>query len=90
MLTDMLKIMQKQKYVRMLCLRQFHTLVTGTKVFNEGRSAVDDYMKFLHSGCTKDPVSLLQIAGVDLNTPAPVEAALKVFEEVLDKMESLI
>ncbi|MBP5297596.1 MAG: oligoendopeptidase F, partial [Lachnospiraceae bacterium] len=60
------------------------------RILKEGQSAVDDYMKFLHSGCTKDPVSLLQIAGVDLNTPAPIEAALKVFEEVLDEMESLI
>ncbi len=60
------------------------------RILKEGQSAVDDYMKFLHSGCTSDPVSLLKIAGVDLNTPAPVEAALKVFEEVLDEMESLI
>lgn len=60
------------------------------RILKEGQSAVDDYMKFLHSGCTSDPVSLLKIAGVDLNTPAPLEAALKVFEEVLDEMESLI
>ena len=60
------------------------------RILKEGQSAVDDYMKFLSSGCTSDPVSLLKIAGVDLSTPAPIEAALKVFEEVLDEMESLL
>ena len=60
------------------------------RILKEGQSAVDDYMKFLHSGCTSDPVSLLKLAGVDLSTSAPIESALKVFEEVLDEMESLI
>lgn len=60
------------------------------RILKEGQPAVDDYMKFLHSGCTSDPVSLLKLAGVDLSTKAPIEAALKVFEEVLDEMESLI
>ena len=50
---------------------------------------VRSYKEFLKSGCTDDPVSLLKIAGVDLSTEAPVEAALKVFAEALDEMEQL-
>ena len=47
------------------------------------------YKEFLKSGCTDDPVSLLKIAGVDLSTEAPVEAALKVFEEAVAEMEKM-
>ena len=50
---------------------------------------VRSYKEFLKSGCTDDPVSLLKIAGVDLSTEAPVEAALKVFAEALEEMERL-
>ena len=50
---------------------------------------VRSYKAFLKSGCTDDPVSLLKIAGVDLSTEAPVEAALKVFADALEEMERL-
>ncbi|WP_026665903.1 oligoendopeptidase F [Butyrivibrio sp. FC2001] len=59
------------------------------KILEEGAPAVEQYKKFLKSGCTQDPVSLLKIAGVDLTTAAPIEDALKVFEEALVEMEEL-
>ncbi len=59
------------------------------KILDEGSSAVEQYKKFLKSGCTQDPVSLLKIAGVDLTTAKPIEDALKVFEEALEEMEEL-
>lgn len=59
------------------------------KILEEGESAVEQYKKFLKSGCTQDPVSLLKIAGVDLTTAAPIEDALKVFDEALSEMEEL-
>ncbi|WP_408071146.1 oligoendopeptidase F [Butyrivibrio sp. JL13D10] len=59
------------------------------KILTEGESAVNKYKEFLKSGCTKDPVSLLKIAGVDLTTAAPIEDALKVFDEALSEMEEL-
>ena len=60
------------------------------RILKEGESAVKDYMKFLHSGCTSDPVSLLRIAGVDMATKEPVNSALKVFERVIEEMEELM
>ena len=54
-----------------------------------GPGVVERYKEFLKSGCTDDPVSLLKIAGVDLSTEEPVEAALKVFEEVVEEMEKI-
>lgn len=59
------------------------------RILEEGEVAVNDYMKFLHSGCTDDPVSLLKIAGVDMATKEPINSALKVFERVIEEMEGL-
>ena len=62
----------------------------ANRVLKEGETAVSDYMKFLSSGCTKDPVSLLRIAGVDMATKEPINSALQVFERVIEEMEGLI
>ena len=59
------------------------------RILKEGAPAVEQYKKFLSSGCTQDPVSLLKIAGVDLTTRKPIDAALAVFGEAIDEMESL-
>lgn len=60
------------------------------RILKEGETAVNDYMKFLHSGCTDDPVSLLKIAGVDMATKEPINSALEVFDRVIGEMEGLI
>lgn len=59
------------------------------RILSEGESAVKEYKKFLSGGSSADPISLLKIAGVDMSTPAPVNAALKLFDELLDEMEKL-
>ena len=61
-----------------------------SRILKEGESAVAPYKKFLSSGCTDDPVSLLKIAGVDLSTRKPVDDALAEFEATIEKMENLI
>ena len=60
------------------------------RILEEGEVAVNDYMKFLHSGCTDDPVSLLKIAGVDMATKEPINSALEVFDRVIGEMEGLV
>lgn len=59
-------------------------------ILKEGAPAVERYKKFLSGGCSASPVELLKIAGVNLETPAPIEDALKVFGEILDEMEELV
>ena len=59
------------------------------RILKEGKPAVDQYKKFLSSGCTQDPVSLLKIAGVDLTTKAPIDSALAVFGEAINEMEEI-
>ncbi|MBR4434515.1 MAG: oligoendopeptidase F [Clostridia bacterium] len=61
----------------------------ANRILKEGKSAVDEYKKFLSGGCSTDPISLLKIAGVDMTTPAPIEDALKLFNELLDELEEL-
>lgn len=60
------------------------------RILKEGDPAVADYMKFLQSGSTKSPVELLKIAGVNMETKEPIQAALDVFGELMDEMEQLI
>ena len=59
------------------------------RILKEGAPAVEQYKKFLSSGCTQDPVSLLKIAGVDLTTKAPIDSALAVFGEAISEMEEI-
>ena len=59
------------------------------RILSLGAPAVADYKRFLSGGCSTDPISLLKIAGVDMSTPEPVNAALKLFGELVDELESL-
>lgn len=59
------------------------------RILEEGAPMVERYISFLKSGCTKDPVSLLKIAGVDLSEKTPIDEALKVFEEAIERMEKM-
>jgi len=62
----------------------------ATRILNEGEAAVQDYKKFLSGGCSKSPIELLRIAGVDMASPEPVNAGLKLFEELISEMEALV
>ena len=62
----------------------------ANRILSEGEPAVRDYKKFLSSGGSADPISLLKIAGVDMSTPGPVNSALKLFAELIDEMEKLV
>lgn len=64
-------------------------IALSQRILREGAPAVKDYLHFLSGGCSTDPVSLLKGAGVDMSTPAPVDDALKLFEELVKEMEQL-
>ena len=59
-------------------------------ILTEGEPAVARYKKFLSSGCTDAPVELLKIAGVDLTTPAPIQAALAKMGEIVEELSLLV
>ena len=59
------------------------------RILREGEPAVADYKRFLSSGSCTDPISLLKLAGVDMSTPAPVDATLAMFGELVDELDAL-
>lgn len=59
-------------------------------ILKEGEPAVERYKKFLCGGCSESPLELLKIAGVNLESPKPVQDALDVFGEILDEIEALL
>ncbi|WP_294496372.1 oligoendopeptidase F [uncultured Gemmiger sp.] len=59
-------------------------------ILNEGEPAVKRYREFLSMGGSAYPLDELRHAGVDLTTPAPVDAALNKFERILDDAEATL
>ena len=62
----------------------------ANRILAEGESAVADYKRFLSSGCSTDPISLLKIAGVDMSTAEPINSALALFGELVDELEKTL
>ncbi|CRZ33773.1 oligopeptidase F [Herbinix hemicellulosilytica] len=65
-------------------------IAISRRILQEGKPAVDDYIRFLSSGGSNYPIELLKIAGVDMSTKDPVNQALKLFGELLDQLEELM
>lgn len=62
----------------------------SSKILAEGNHARDNYLEFLKTGDSDTPIELLKVAGVDMSSPEPVRAAMKVFESLVDEFEKLI
>jgi oligoendopeptidase F len=60
------------------------------RVLSGEHGSVDVYMNFLRSGGSKFPLETLRAAGVDMNTSAPIESTLHLFERRLDELEALL
>jgi oligoendopeptidase F len=60
------------------------------RVTGGGGKELDDYLGFLKGGCSKDPLDLLRGAGVDLERPQCVDAALDHFAQLVQELDSLI
>jgi len=65
-------------------------IALSRRILNEGEEAVKDYIGFLSGGCSKSPIDLLRGAGVDMESPEPVNQALALFGQLLDEMEELM
>jgi oligoendopeptidase F len=60
------------------------------RLLTEGEVAVSDYLRFLSSGDSDDPIELLKIAGVDMGRPEPVEDAMKRFGALVEEFGALV
>ncbi len=60
------------------------------KILNEGKPAADRYKDFLSKGDSEYSIDLLKGAGIDMTTEKPFEDAMKVFEELIERMEKIM
>ena len=65
-------------------------LSLAERVATGGVTERDDYIRFLSGGSSASPIELLRIAGVDMESPEPIEAAMKRFEGLVNELEELI
>jgi oligoendopeptidase F len=65
-------------------------IALSQRVLNGGKRELQDYLNFLKGGCSKFPLDLLRGAGVDMSTPAPVNAALDHFERLVSELDELL
>ncbi|MEM7175539.1 MAG: oligoendopeptidase F [Chlamydiota bacterium] len=60
------------------------------QVLNGGKSACNQYLQFLSAGSSRYPLELLQLAGVDMCRPDPIEKLLHRFGELLDQLRATL
>jgi len=60
------------------------------RVLEGGQAELNDYLKFLSEGCSKDPLDLLRDAGVDMTRPDPIKTTLKHFETLTEELDRLL
>jgi oligoendopeptidase F len=65
-------------------------IALSQRVLKGGQKELAQYHGFLKSGCSQYPLDLLRDAGVDLETPEPVETALDRFDELLSMLEQML
>ena len=65
-------------------------IALSERVLTGGDAELTAYLDFLKSGGSKYPLEQLKDAGVDMTTPAPVEAALGKFGSLVDELEELL
>lgn len=65
-----------------------HALVQ--RILSGTPGAAEQYLDFLKSGGSRYPLDALRMAGVDLASPEPVEAAFAVLAGLVDRLEKLL
>ena len=60
------------------------------RVLAGGAKERDDYLGFLKAGCSETPLDILRHAGVDMEKPEPIQAAMNRFERLTDELERLL
>jgi oligoendopeptidase F len=64
-------------------------IALSERVLTGGGGELQDYLSFLKGGCSKFPLDLLRDAGVDMETPEPVDTALSHFDRLVDELDEL-
>lgn len=65
-------------------------LALAKRVVSGGPKERDEYFMFLKSGGSRYPIESLKVAGVDMESPEPVQAALDEFAKMVDELENIL
>jgi oligoendopeptidase F len=60
------------------------------QILKEGPAARERYLQFLKSGDADYPLEILRKAGVDMESPQPIQDALEVFKKLIEEMDQLV
>ena len=64
-------------------------LALAKRVTSGGEKEREDYFKFLKSGGSRYPIESLRVAGVDMESTEPVQAACDTFKEIVEELKKL-
>jgi oligoendopeptidase F len=65
-------------------------LALSDKVKKGNTADREAYLNFLKSGSSKYPIETLQLAGIDMRSPAPVKAAIESLDKLTKELEKLL
>jgi oligoendopeptidase F len=65
-------------------------IALSERVLKGGKKEREDYLDFLKSGGSRFPIESLKLAGVDMSTPEPVEAACRRFAEDVEALSAIL
>ena len=65
-------------------------IALSQRVLNGGSRELEDYLGFLKGGCSKYPLDLLKGAGVDMEQPQAVDAAMDRFQMLVAELDDLL
>jgi len=65
-------------------------IALADRVVNGGKAELDAYLSLLAAGCSKDPLDILRDAGVDMERPEPVAAAMERFSSLVDELATIL
>ena len=66
------------------------SLALAKRVTKGGNKEREDYFKFLKSGGSRYPIESLRIAGVDMESVEPIQAACDTFKEIIEELKKII
>jgi len=74
---------------------QYATGISGAnalsrRILSGEPGAAERYLGFFKAGSSANPLEVLQAAGVDLTTPAPVEETFQILEGLVSRLEGLV
>jgi oligoendopeptidase F len=60
------------------------------RVLDEGEPAAADYREMLKAGGSDYPLDVVELAGIDMASPDPIESAVGIYDDYLDEIAALL